>query len=347
MHEVCRRPRPSFKTFELLVQQDARLIHMQDASGAAPLSFVRADQYGAWNEFLESILDTYWKPREASAGVQDPPPLALEKSDSRPVPDPENALSLQFAALVSGGRMEPDEAIAAHNPAKDGEDTTWDDTDDDWDDSEGGIDFDEKEFGELQALENFGSSHHNKAIEMEQCNRLPHPENAIPLEFTSPISYGIIEPDEAIAAYSAAEDDDEDSTWEDADDSDGNDSDNTSDDDVDFDERELEELQQVVNFGLSHPTKGMRLPKSDPENDLLPEVACPDSRGRIEPDEAIAAYKAAEDDEDSENGDDSDDDDSGDDSDVDIDCDEKEFEELQQVVDLGSSSSHTRERYFL
>jgi hypothetical protein len=43
---------------------------MQVSAGAAPRPFVRVEQYGAWNEFLESILDTYWKPRDASAGVQ-------------------------------------------------------------------------------------------------------------------------------------------------------------------------------------------------------------------------------------------------------------------------------------
>jgi hypothetical protein len=169
MHEVCRRPRPSFKTFELLLQQDARLLHMQDAAGAAPLSFVRVEQYSAWNEFLESILDTYWKPRDdASAGPQGPPPLALKKSNSRPVPDPDNALSLELAALVSSGRMEPDEAIAItarnKNPAKDGGDTTlWDDDDssdsgDDIDLDETEFHFDEKEFEELQDLMNFGLS---------------------------------------------------------------------------------------------------------------------------------------------------------------------------------------------
>jgi hypothetical protein len=168
MHEVCRRPRPSFKTFELLLQQDARLLHMQDASGATPLSFVRVDQYGAWNAFLESILDTYWKPRDASVGPQGPPPLALVKSNSRPVPDPDNTLSLELAALVSGGRMEPEEAIAAQNPSEDDEDSTWDDDDEDSNDIDFDefvateIDFDDKEFEELQDFVNFGSSHQHK-----------------------------------------------------------------------------------------------------------------------------------------------------------------------------------------
>jgi hypothetical protein len=339
MHEVCRQSCPSFKTFELLLQQDSRLIHMQDAAGAAPLSFVRADQYGAWIAFLESILDTYWKPRDASAGVQGPPPLALEKSNSRPVPDPQNALSLELAALVSGGRIAPDEAIAAYNPAEDDvDDTSWDEYDDDSDDyADSGIDFDETEFEELQQLVNFGRSYPTKGIRVEESNSLPmpDPEN----EWAALVSCGRKEPDEAIPTHNAA-DDDEDSNWEDYD----YDDDDDSDDDIDFDEREFEELQQLVNFGWSHPIKGLRLEKSnslsmpDPENELPALNSC----GRIEPDEAIAAHNSAED----TWEDNDDDEDSDDDSDDDIDFDEKEFVEVQQLGNLGSSHL-TKGRYFL
>jgi hypothetical protein len=172
MHEVCRRSRSScsFKIFELLLMEDARLVHMQDAAGFTPLSFVRAEQYAAWNIFLESILDTYWKPRDSSAGVQGSPPLALQKFNSRRVPDPQNALSLELAALVSSGRMEPAEAIAAHKPAEDDdEDATWVESDDDSeddsdDDSDDDIKFEEKEFEELQKLVKFGSSRHIMGI---------------------------------------------------------------------------------------------------------------------------------------------------------------------------------------
>jgi hypothetical protein len=159
LHAACQRSRPSFKTFELILQKDPRLIHMLDGSGALPLSYVRKDQYGAWIEYLGTMLDTYWKPLDESSGMEGPPPLALEKGNSRPVLDPENALPLELAALVACGRMKPDEAIAEHQPEDD--DSTWDDEDDSEDDSDfydddtntnTDFDFDEKEFEELQGL---------------------------------------------------------------------------------------------------------------------------------------------------------------------------------------------------
>jgi hypothetical protein len=110
LHNACWGPRPSFRTFELVVERDPRLIHMLDGSGASPLSYVRTEHFAAWNEFLESILDKYWPPRDTAQG---PPELALVKGNSRPVPDPVKALSLELAAFVSAGRLEPKEAIAA------------------------------------------------------------------------------------------------------------------------------------------------------------------------------------------------------------------------------------------
>jgi hypothetical protein len=129
MHDACYGSKPSFKTFELLLKQDPDLIRMMDGSGALPLAYVRKEQYGAWNTFLASILEVYWSPRNAPSGNQGPPPLALEKANSRPAADPENALSLELAAMVSSGRMDPEDAIEAQSEA-DGDDDSWGDTDD-------------------------------------------------------------------------------------------------------------------------------------------------------------------------------------------------------------------------
>jgi hypothetical protein len=256
----------------------------------------------------------------------------LEQSKSLTMPNPENA--------------SPPEATATHNAAEDDDEhssreaTDDDDSDDDSDDDDDDVDFDEREFEELQQRLNFGMS--------QELSNSSDPEKEVALE-----SCGSIEPDNAIATQNATDGDDEDSTSEDANDDDDSDddSDGDSDDDVDFDEREFQELQQLVNFGLSLPTKGMRLEKSNslpmpnPENDLLPEATALESRGRIEPDELLGAYNAAEDYEDL-TWDDSSDDDDDDDEDVDIHCYEKESVELQQVAKLGSSS-HTRAMYFL
>jgi hypothetical protein len=142
LHDACWGARPSFKTFELVLQQDPSLIHMMDAGGNRPLDYVRKDQYAAWNVFLGSVLDTYWSPCDASSGNQGPPPLALVKANSQPVADPENALSLDLAKLVSSGRMEPEEAIEIQWEAGEGE--TWDDGDDYSTDSDD-TDFDDGE----------------------------------------------------------------------------------------------------------------------------------------------------------------------------------------------------------
>jgi hypothetical protein len=134
MHDACYGSKPSFKTVELL-KLDPNLMRMMDGSGALPLAYVRKEQYAVWNAFLASILDIYWSPHNASTCNQGPPPLALEKANSRPANDPEHALSIELAAMVSSGRMQPEDAIEAQSEADgDDEDESWDDTDDDEDD---------------------------------------------------------------------------------------------------------------------------------------------------------------------------------------------------------------------
>jgi hypothetical protein len=161
MHDACWGSRPSFKTFELLLKQDPYLIQMMDGSGALPLSYVRKEQYGAWNAYLSTILDIYWSPQDASTRNQGPPPLALVKANSRPAEDPDNALSFELAALVSSGRMDPEEAIEAQSEAESGwgDDTTEGfSTDDDdglsTEDDELFL-FDDDELEELGNLTNF------------------------------------------------------------------------------------------------------------------------------------------------------------------------------------------------
>jgi hypothetical protein len=118
MHDACHGSKPSFKTFELLLKQDPYLLHMMDSNGALPLSYVRKEQFGAWNAFLASILDKYWNRRDVLSREQGPPPLALVKANSRPATDPEDALSYELAALVSSGRMEPGDAVEAQIEAE-------------------------------------------------------------------------------------------------------------------------------------------------------------------------------------------------------------------------------------
>jgi hypothetical protein len=119
------------------MKQDPNLIRMMDSGGALPLEYVRKEQYGARNSFLASILDIYLSP----------PPLALERANSWPAADPEHALSLELAALVSCGRMEPEVAIEVQSEAE-GDD---DDETESFSDGESSYD-DELDFAELAEL---------------------------------------------------------------------------------------------------------------------------------------------------------------------------------------------------
>lgn len=163
LHYACSSVKPAFKTFELIVQRDARLVHMMDAGSTIPLEQVKAEHYGTWNMFLKSILDKYWPVRDTTLCLaQGPPPLALAAACSRPVFDPPHALSLELAILVSNGRMDPDEAIMAQEliDGFDEESTTcgssvltdYDDGDDDF---LSDYDMDESVMEELSMLQNW------------------------------------------------------------------------------------------------------------------------------------------------------------------------------------------------
>jgi ankyrin repeat protein len=158
MHDACHGSKPSFKTFELLLKADPYLIHMMDCTGTLPLSYVPKEQYGAWNTYLASILDTYWNPSDASTSRQGPPPLALEKANSRPAENPEYALSVELALLVSSGKMKPEDAIEAQIEAEtDDDETTLNDDDyDDYDyDDDDEVAFDDAELADLRYLNTF------------------------------------------------------------------------------------------------------------------------------------------------------------------------------------------------
>jgi hypothetical protein len=116
LHDTCWTAEPSFPTVELLLQHDVRLLHIQDARGSLPLQYVHKDHWPAWIDYLESIMDTFWKPRSVLLdGEQGPPALVLQAPNSRPLPDPPNALSLDLACLVAAGKIDPSEVMIAES----------------------------------------------------------------------------------------------------------------------------------------------------------------------------------------------------------------------------------------
>jgi hypothetical protein len=84
---------------------------MADCRGAVPLSYVRQEHWETWIKFIEANKDVYWPVRDIlKDGEQEAPPMTLLAPNSKPVPHPKNALTVELATMVASGRMQPDEA---------------------------------------------------------------------------------------------------------------------------------------------------------------------------------------------------------------------------------------------
>jgi len=164
LHEACWGATLSFATVDVVLQQDPRLIHMVDARGATPLSFVRSENWPAWLKFLRSRIDLYWPLREAEDGLEGVPERTLQPPNTCPLPDPEAALTTELAAMVAAGRISPEEAEFLM--IDDGEDdgTLMDDDDDsDYDDS----DFTDSEFDDSEGDFSCSIMESNESIDLE------------------------------------------------------------------------------------------------------------------------------------------------------------------------------------
>jgi hypothetical protein len=157
LHDACWRADPSFETVQLILDSDTHLLQLLDCRGAAPLSYVKKENYPIWIEFLEAKLDRFWPIRDIrTEGEEHPPPLTVRSPHAIPIPDPVHALPLEVAAMVANGRMEPEEAIYLDDEDDSESDSDSEfDSDDDSDDgsqssmSSDGTDFDQEEFAEI------------------------------------------------------------------------------------------------------------------------------------------------------------------------------------------------------
>lgn len=132
LHDACWRAQPSFEVVKLILDADKNLLRLLDCRGASPLSYIKKENYGLWMEFLQSHMDLYWPARDASMeGEERPPPLTLRQPHSLPIPDPGHALPLEVAAMVSNGRMEPEEAVFLDDDSSDEDDDSEYDSEDD------------------------------------------------------------------------------------------------------------------------------------------------------------------------------------------------------------------------
>lgn len=149
LHDACWAATPSFATVELIANRDITLFHMTDSRGAVPLSYVRREHWPEWIEFLESKKDTWWPPIR---GVDQPSVLVDVAPNERPIPEPENALSIELAGMVAAGVMTPAEAKLLQE-----EDEDEDDSEEDSDDEEEDSDDDEDEEDGSEADSDEGS----------------------------------------------------------------------------------------------------------------------------------------------------------------------------------------------
>lgn len=122
---------PSFQTVELIADKDMALFHMTDSRGAVPLSYVRREHWPLWIKFLESKKDAWW-PIKIEEDI--PSPLVEMTPNECPLPEPDNALSIELAGMVASGVLSPEEAMILK------EDNSEDDSDGHYSDDDGSDD---------------------------------------------------------------------------------------------------------------------------------------------------------------------------------------------------------------
>lgn len=112
LHDACWTPEPCFDCVELILNHDARLLHIVDCRGSSPLSYVKKEYWKEWIEFFKRKADTYWPPRDVSReGEQTPPTLVGAAAHSGPIVDPKNVIPLELATLISSGKLDPKEFL--------------------------------------------------------------------------------------------------------------------------------------------------------------------------------------------------------------------------------------------
>ena len=156
LHDACWAANPSFETVQIIMKSDSRLSHMIDARGHVPLNYVREEHWSHFNTFLEANKDRYWPVNRDVACKQNPPPLAQEAINSRPLPDPANALTVELTKMVASGRLKPDEAVFLNDA--DNATVATDDSFSDYDDSDFESDDEDSYCSDEEDMDEFVSS---------------------------------------------------------------------------------------------------------------------------------------------------------------------------------------------
>jgi len=109
LHDACWTAKPCFKSVEMLLQRDLRLLHIVDCRGSPPLEYVKKESWSAWIDFFERNKEVFWPKRNLEEESEElPPELVNVPPHSRPVPDPSKCASLDVAALYANGKKEPE-----------------------------------------------------------------------------------------------------------------------------------------------------------------------------------------------------------------------------------------------
>lgn len=107
LHDACWTTSPCFKSVEMLLNKDLRLLHIKDCRGASPLSYVKQENWGAWKEFLDRQKDVWWPHRDVDKEGDEPAPALTQISPhSRPLPNPKGAVSCEEATNIASGKVD-------------------------------------------------------------------------------------------------------------------------------------------------------------------------------------------------------------------------------------------------
>lgn len=114
LHDACWASSFAQEVVQLILMQNINenrhMFYMEDARGALPLSYAQKSQYIQWKQFLEDHKDQFWPTLANPSSTVSQSLLIHQAAHTRSMPDPTNALSLELAAMVANGRLEPHEA---------------------------------------------------------------------------------------------------------------------------------------------------------------------------------------------------------------------------------------------
>ena len=109
LHDACWAAKPAFEVVDKIMEVDPRLFFMTDCRGSTPLTYVRKTHWNEWNPYLESKKRTVW-PSRGTMEPEEDPALTMFAANTRPLKDPQDALTCELAKMVVCGKMHPEEA---------------------------------------------------------------------------------------------------------------------------------------------------------------------------------------------------------------------------------------------